>query len=158
MRETVSGRPGLAQVDLPIDVSISDLADDPAIRSDLHRAPMFRPWPDPGAVDRTVELLRNAARPVLLVGGGAAYADAGESLLAIAERLGCPVVNTPTSRSALPEHHRLVLGPSGIVGYEPIGRAISESDLVIAIGSRLSDLQLQRTDVAHALLFASGCH
>ncbi len=145
LRESVTGRPGVAQIDLPIDVSTEALdGDGPLPDIAPHTAPALRPWPDPDAVAKCVDLIRNAARPVLLIGGGANFSNAGEALLQLAERLHMPVVNTPTSRSAVPETHRLVLGPSGIVGYEPIGEAVREADLVLAIGSRLSDLQTSR--------------
>ncbi len=148
LRESVTGRPGVSQIDLPIDVSTEPLGDDsplPDISS--HVAPLLRAWPDPSAVAQCVELILKAKRPVLLVGGGASYSSAGDALMTLVERLHMPVVNTPTSRSAVPETHRLVLGPSGIVGYEPIGEAIREADLILAVGSRLSDLQTSRGDL-----------
>ena len=145
LREAVSGRPGVVQIDLPIDVSIHDLEGEPPVDTGQHRAPLLRSWPGPNAVNRVVERLETASRPVILIGGGAAYADAGDAILQIAERLHAPIVNTPTSRAVVPESHPLVLGPSGIIGYEPIGDAIREADLILAIGSRLSDLQLSRT-------------
>lgn len=144
LRESVSGRPGLAQVDLPIDVSVADYDGAPAGEPEDVRAPLVRSAPAPAAVARTRELLAGAQQPVLLVGGGAVYADAGAELLRLAERLGMPVVTSPTSRGVVPEDHVLVLGASGILGYDPIGDAIREADLVLAIGSRLSDLQLAR--------------
>jgi acetolactate synthase-1/2/3 large subunit len=148
LRESVTGRPGVAQIDLPIDVSTEALdARGPLPDIAPHTAPLLRPWPDPDAVAKCVDLIRNAAQPVLLIGGGANFSNAGDALLQLAERLHMPVVNTPTSRSAVPETHRLVLGPSGIVGYEPIGDAIREADLVLAIGSRLSDLQTSRGEL-----------
>ncbi len=144
LRESVTGRPGVAQIDMPIDVSTENLGDVALPEIFPHSAPLHRPWPDPTAVEKCVDLIRKAARPVLLVGGGAAFSGAGDALLQLAERLHAPVVNSPTSRSAVPETHELVLGPSGIVGYEPIGAAIEEADLVLAIGSRLSDIQTSR--------------
>jgi acetolactate synthase-1/2/3 large subunit len=147
LRESVTGRPGVAQVDLPIDVSTAPLGDDAIPVPEPRVAPLLRPWPDPDSVRRTVDLLAKAARPVLLIGGGANYAGAGAELIALAERLHMPVVNTATSRAVVPETHPLVLGPSGILGYASIGDAILESDLILAIGSRLSDLQLSRTEL-----------
>ncbi len=144
LRESVTGRPGVAQIDMPIDVSTENLGDVALPEIFPHSAPLHRPWPDPSAVEKCVDLIRETARPVLLVGGGAAFSGAGDALLQLAERLHAPVVNSPTSRSAVPETHELVLGPSGIVGYEPIGAAIEEADLVLAIGSRLSDIQTSR--------------
>ncbi len=149
LREAVSGRPGVVQIDLPIDIPSKSWREGPsdAVR---HQAPLIRPWPDPDAVEGVVERIRSAARPVILIGGGASYANAGDAILRIAERLHVPIVNTATSRAVVPETHPLVLGPSGILGYEPIGQAIREADLILAVGSRLSDLQLSRTDLLPA--------
>lgn len=147
LREAVTGRPGVAQVDVPIDVSTAALGDEFIPEPEPRVAPLMRVWPDPQFVRQAVDLLAKASRPVLLIGGGANYADAGAELISLAERLHMPVVNTATSRSVVPETHPLVLGPSGILGYAPIGDAILESDLVLAIGSRLSDLQLSRSEL-----------
>ena len=144
LREAVSGKPGVAQVDLPIDVSADDLGTGEIPEPIPVAAPLHRPYPDPALVAEAADLLRKAERPVLLVGGGAVYSGAASALVALAERLHMPVVNTATSRNAVPETHPLVLGPSGIVGYEPVGDAIREADLILAIGSRLSDLQTAR--------------
>lgn len=147
LHETVSGRTGVAQVDLPIDVSTSTY-DGPSFEARTQfEAPAFRPFADPKQVEQVGALLANSIRPVILIGGGAAYSGAGPELLRLAERLHAPVVDTPTSRGVVPEDHELSLGPSGILGYEPIGLAIKEADLILAIGSRLSDLQLARTQL-----------
>ena len=144
LREAVSGKPGVAQVDLPIDVSADDLGPGEVPEPIPVHTPLHRPYPDPALVKETAALLRSAERPVLLVGGGAMYSGDASALIELAERLHMPVVNSPTSRNAVPETHPLVLGPSGIIGYEPVGDAIKEADLVLAIGSRLSDLQTAR--------------
>ena len=144
--ESVSGRPGVAQLDIPIDVSLQDI-DNPPTPLSLHSAPLLRPWPDPERIARAAEILSAADRPVILVGGGAAYSGAGEALLKLCEALVAPVVNTPTSRAVLPESHPHVLGPSGIIGYEPMGEAIAQADAILAIGSRLSDIQLSRREL-----------
>ena len=147
LRQSVTGRPGVAQVDLPIDVSTAPLGDELIPEPEPCVAPLMRTWPDPQSIRQAVDLLAKASRPVLLIGGGANYAGAGAELIRLAERLQMPVVNTATSRSVVPETHPLVLGPSGIIGYAPIGDAIVESDLVLAIGSRLSDLQTSRGEL-----------
>jgi acetolactate synthase-1/2/3 large subunit len=147
LRESVSGKPGVAQIDIPIDVSVTELGEGDVPAPVKAMAPMLRPFPDPDAVARVVDLLRDAERPVILIGGGTNYSGAGTAILALAELLQAPVVNSPTSRGVLPESHPLVLGASGIIGYEPIGDAIREADLVLAIGSRLSDLQTSRGEL-----------
>lgn len=146
LAESVSGRPGVAQIDIPIDVSTQDLSDAPS-SLETHAAPLIRVWPEPARVARTAELIHRARRPVLLIGGGAAYSGAGPALLALSEKLTLPIVNTPTSRAVVPEIHPHVLGPSGIIGYEPIGDAVQQADLILAIGSRLSDIQLSQREL-----------
>ena len=147
LAEAVTGRPGVAQLDIPIDVSIDELEDDGLPETRPHAAPLHRPHPDPDKVARVAALVRNAERPVILIGGGAAYSGAGDALLSLARRLHAPVVNTATSRGVVAETDELVMGPSGIVGFEPMGNAVREADLVLAIGSRLSDIQLSRGEL-----------
>jgi len=150
LRATVSGRPGVAQVDIPIDVSTSDFDGEP-VKDDTSRwFSRFRVWPDPQAVDEVAQVVARAGRLVILVGGGAAFSGAGEAITALAERFHAPVVNTPTSRGIIPETHELAMGPSGILGYDPANQAISGADTILAIGSRLSDLQTARATLLPA--------
>lgn len=150
LREAVSGKPGVTQVDLPIDVSADDVGPAEMPEPIPVSTPFHRPYPDPAMVEQAAGLLMKAERPALLVGGGAVYSGAADALIELAERLHMPVINSPTSRNGVPETHPLVLGPSGIVGYEPVGDAIREADLIVAVGSRLSDLQTARGDLLPA--------
>ncbi|MBI3966606.1 MAG: thiamine pyrophosphate-binding protein, partial [Chloroflexi bacterium] len=95
-------------------------------------------------IARAAALLGRAERPVILAGGGAAYSGAGAELRRLAERLSAPVVVEVTSRGVVPEDHPLVLGPAGIVGYPPAGAALRSADLLLAIGTRISDLPTAR--------------
>ena len=150
LRASVSGKPGVAQIDIPIDVSTDELGTDNVPAPVRMATPHIRSFPDPGLVKKAADLLARAQRPVLLIGGGANYSGAGDALMRLAERLGAPVVNSPTSRGVLPESNALVLGCAGIIGYEPVGNAIREADLVLAIGSRLSDIQTSRGELLPA--------
>tara|TARA_B100000676_G_scaffold311426_1_gene381253 strand:- start:3392 stop:5053 length:1662 start_codon:yes stop_codon:yes gene_type:complete len=150
LRESVSGKPGVAQIDIPIDVSTEEIGADNVPKPVRVATPQIRSFPDPALVEEAAKLLRKAARPVLLIGGGANYSGAGTALIQLAERTGAPVVNSPTSRGVLPESNPLVLGCAGIIGYEPVGDAIREADLVLAIGSRLSDIQTSRGELLPA--------
>ena len=150
LRASVSGKPGVAQIDIPIDVSTDELGTDDVPAPVRMATPQIRSFPDPGLVEKAADLLARAQRPVLLIGGGANYSGAGDALMRLAERLGAPVVNSPTSRGVLPESNALVLGCAGIIGYEPVGNAIREADLVLAIGSRLSDIQTSRGELLPA--------
>ncbi|MED6310155.1 MAG: thiamine pyrophosphate-binding protein, partial [Pseudomonadota bacterium] len=150
LRASVSGKPGVAQIDIPIDVSTDELGTDNIPAPVRMATPHIRSFPDTSLVEKAADLLARAPRPVLLIGGGANYSGAGDALMRLAERLGAPVVNSPTSRGVLPESNALVLGCAGIIGYEPVGNAIREADLVLAIGSRLSDIQTSRGELLPA--------
>ncbi|WGW11678.1 thiamine pyrophosphate-binding protein [Saxibacter everestensis] len=142
LRAAVSGKPGVAQVDLPIDVSTAEFDGEPIMEKPERDA--YRVWPDPTAVVEAASLVGKARRLVILVGGGAVAAGAADAITTLAEKLHAPVVNTPTSRGVIAEDHELSFGPSGILGYAPADRVVSEADTVLAIGSRISDLQTAR--------------
>lgn len=144
LRAAVTGRPGVAQVDIPIDVSTDEFDGELLTERAELDSLKYRVQPDPTAVSQVVSILAKADRLAILVGGGAAYSGASELITALAEKLNAPVVNTPTSRGVIAEHHELCFGASGILGYEPANRVISEADTILAIGSRLSDLQTAR--------------
>ena len=144
LRAAVTGRPGVAQVDIPIDVSIDEFDGEAVTERAERDMTRYRVMPDPGAVSQAVALLIGAERIAILVGGGALYSGAAEAIARLAERLHAPVVNTPTSRGIIDENHELCFGPSGILGYEPANDVIQEADTILAIGSRLSDLQTAR--------------
>ena len=86
LREAVSGRPGVVQIDLPIDISIAELEGEQPVDMGHHQAPLIRPWPDPHSVDGVVKHLEIASRPVILIGGGASYAGAGDAPNSLAMR------------------------------------------------------------------------
>src|SRR6185436_4822074 len=76
LAESTGGRPGVAHLDLPYDVSSAPL-DGPTTAAEGigYRAPLYRPAPAPGDVARAADLLRRARRPLLLIGGGAVWSD-----------------------------------------------------------------------------------
>jgi 3D-(3,5/4)-trihydroxycyclohexane-1,2-dione acylhydrolase (decyclizing) len=103
----------------------------------LHRVP--RPRPDAQALAEAVELLRSAARPLLVVGGGARYSGAGPALVGLAEAHGVPIVETPAGRTVVGHDHRLHAGPLGIIGSASANTLAAEADVVVAVGTRLQD-------------------
>jgi len=85
---------------------------------------------DATLVERAAELLRGAARPVVLVGSGVVAAGASGALVSVAERLGSPVVMTMNGRGAISDRHPLALTALG-------GREIlPQADVVLAVGTR----------------------
>lgn len=103
----------------------------------LHRVP--RPRPDLESVAQAVDILRQAERPLLVVGGGVRYSGAAAEALAFAERHGVPVVETVAGRTLVPHEHPLYGGALGIIGAASANALAAEADVVLAVGTRLQD-------------------
>src|SRR5215212_9046012 len=103
----------------------------------LHRVP--RPRPDVAALAEAERILREAGRPLLVVGGGARYSGARDDVLRFAEAHGVPVVETPAGRTLVPHDHPLHGGPLGIIGSTSANTLAREADVVLAVGTRLQD-------------------
>jgi len=89
------------------------------------------------SLDQAAEMLAGAANPVLLSGGGVVMGDAMAECVALAERLGCPVVNSYLHNDSFPASHPQWCGPLGYQGSKAAMRLISEADVVLALGTRL---------------------
>ena len=135
-----TGRPGPVLIDVPKDVSQSPFSGDMNPPIEL---PGYHPETaeriDAGAVDRAVQLLAHARRPVILAGQGAMISRAGEELMALAETLRCPVTTTLLGKGIFPETHELSLGMLGMHGTAYANKAIVEADLIFNVGSRFDD-------------------
>ncbi len=94
--------------------------------------------PDPGRVAEAVALLKAAKRPVIIAGGGVHYAAASDALRAFAEACGIPVAETSGGKGAMPDS-ALLLGGSGLNGTPAAAQIVRDADLVIAVGTRLTD-------------------
>ncbi|MGV2865613.1 3D-(3,5/4)-trihydroxycyclohexane-1,2-dione acylhydrolase (decyclizing) [Achromobacter sp. ESBL13] len=129
---------GPATLALPQDVQ-TQAFDCPT--SFLQPAPLhfLRPPPDAGALQRAAQAVRGARRPLLVVGGGALYARASQTLAAFATTCGVPVAETQAGKGTLAWDHSLNLGAIGVTG-SPAANAVAErADLIIAVGTRLQD-------------------
>jgi sulfoacetaldehyde acetyltransferase len=89
------------------------------------------------SLDEAAGLLATAKFPVLLSGGGVVMADGVEACQALAERLGCPVVNSYLHNDSFPASHPLWCGPLGYQGSKAAMKLMTQADVVIALGSRL---------------------
>lgn len=131
-----SGRPGPVAIELPEDLfkATRDGAA-PAVDPRFGAVPPHRPTPDPGSVRAASDLLETAARPVMIVGGGARLSDAGAEVAALAERLALPVATTLSGKGLLPEAHPLALGVLGALGGTTAARKFVEAaDVLLAVG------------------------
>jgi len=132
-----SGRPGPVLIDLPIDVQKQLIEWDSSIDSPL---PITVPTPSAARVERALDMLLAAERPLILAGGGVVLGEASERLLAVAEKLGVPVGVTLMGKGSFPEGHELFAGMAGIqTSQRWANAAFLESDLVLALGARFGD-------------------
>ena len=98
-----------------------------------------RPRPDRDLLQQAAAWLRSASAPVIIAGGGAIYSEASEALANFAAATGIPVVETMAGKGALAFDHPQALGAVGVTGAAGANRIAREADLVIVVGSRLSD-------------------
>ncbi|AFZ69939.1 acetolactate synthase, large subunit, biosynthetic type [Caldisphaera lagunensis DSM 15908] len=90
-------------------------------------------------IKRAIELMIRSERPVIVVGTGVLHSKATKEVLDLAELLMSPIVSTLPAKSAVPNDNPLYIGVMGYYGKTEANRAVLESDLLIIIGSRLSD-------------------
>jgi acetolactate synthase-1/2/3 large subunit len=102
-------------------------------------AEVARPTLDSQTVERIVEALANAERPVLYVGGGVLSARATWELAALAEALEVPVAHTLMGKGCLKEDHPLLLGQTGFWGTPISNDKCRNADLIVAVGTRLAE-------------------
>jgi tartronate-semialdehyde synthase len=131
------GRPGPVLIDLPLDVQKEDIEYDPETDAPL---PIFHAPPGPKQVARALDMLLEAEKPVMLLGGGVILADACKEFLAIAEALQIPVVTSYMGKSGIPWNHPLMAGQVGIQCNTRSGNHVFlDSTLVFAVGARFND-------------------
>jgi acetolactate synthase-1/2/3 large subunit len=133
----LTGRPGPVHVEVPMDVQAQ------RVEVTLHdleqRLPAGRIHPDPLAVEAAARVLRDASRPVIVVGGGAITANAFDDVVALAERTGSAVVTTWNGKGAFPEDHELFAGSVGQTGTTAGNAIASTADVVVSVGCRFTD-------------------
>ncbi|GBE17622.1 acetolactate synthase large subunit [archaeon BMS3Abin16] len=133
-----SGRPGPVLIDVPKDVQEKEA--DMKFPKDVD-IKGYNPnvTGHPKQIKKAVDLLLSAQRPIALVGGGVIISGASKELMDFVEMLGLPVVTSLMGKGAFPEDHPLALGMIGMHGRKAGNFAISDADVIIAIGCRFSD-------------------
>ena len=133
-----TGRPGPVVIDLPRDISAKEV--DFVYPSDVN-LPSYQPTIQPNElqIKKILSQLSKSKKPVILSGGGVAYAGASEALLTLAERYQIPVVTTLLGQGTIATDHPLFLGMGGMHGTFAANIAMTEADLMINIGSRFDD-------------------
>ncbi len=133
-----TGRPGPVLIDLPKDVQIA------ATRFSYPETVELRGYKPTYSgnvrqVEKAAKMILASRRPVLFVGGGATASDAGEDLMSFAELIQAPVVTTLMGMAAFPTGHPLALGMLGMHGTYYANMAVTNADLLVAIGARFDD-------------------
>jgi acetolactate synthase I/II/III large subunit len=133
-----TGRPGPVLIDLPKDVTSAPCT---APFVDSVNLPGYHVpgRAEPELLKRAAAFLSKARRPVLYVGHGAVIADAGKAIYELAEKLQAPVVNTLLGKGAVAEDRPLHLGMLGMHGTAYANKAVTDCDLIMAIGARWDD-------------------
>ena len=139
VKHAMAGLPGPTCVLLRTDASFREFDPDgiPKIHNSRGYLSNVETVSPPGAIQKTVDALLGAERPVIVAGNGVHIANAHQELKDLAELLSIPVTSTYKGKSAIEETHPLAIGPMGIYGIETANRIVSEADMVLVVGARL---------------------
>lgn len=132
--EAVSGRPGPVHLTIPVDLFSAKTAN---VIPDVGSLPPANPGPSPDDVDKAVELLRNAERPLIIAGSGVWWSGAEAELLEFAERTNIPVSTITLGRGTFPDDHRLSLGYADPSLNRAAARAFADADVILVLGKRI---------------------
>ncbi len=129
-----SGRPGPVLIDLPFDVQMAEIEFDPDTYQPL---PAYKPAATRAQIEKALDMLSAAERPLIVAGGGIVNADAAGLLVEFAELVGVPVIPTLMGWGTIPDDHPLMAGMVGLQTSHRYGNAtFLESDFVLGIGNR----------------------
>lgn len=129
-----SARPGPVLIDLPIDVQLAEIEFDIDTYEPL---PVYKPHASRKQIEKAIDMLMSAEKPLIVAGGGIINADASDLLVEFAEITGIPVIPTLMGWGTIPDDHPLMAGMCGLQTSHRYGNAsMLASDFVIGIGNR----------------------
>jgi len=129
-----SGRPGPVLIDLPIDVQMAEIEFDIDTYEPL---PVYKPAASRKQIDKALDMLAAASKPLIVAGGGIFNADASDLLVEFAELTGVPVIPTLMGWGSIPDDHPLMAGMCGLQTSHRYGNAtMLAGDFVLGIGNR----------------------
>src|SRR5712671_7688996 len=129
-----SGRPGPVLIDLPFDVQLAEIDFDPDTYEPL---PVYKPKATRAQIEKALDMLAAAERPIIISGGGVINADASELLVEFAELTGIPVIPTLMGWGSIPDDHPLAAGMVGLQTHQKYANvSFLASDFVLGIGNR----------------------
>ncbi|MDR1508885.1 MAG: biosynthetic-type acetolactate synthase large subunit [Synergistaceae bacterium] len=135
-----TGRPGPVLVDIPVDVQKAP-AEYRRASGHGESFPGYSPEPpeDLECIEEAADLVRSAERPVLLAGNGVNISRAFAQLAEFSEKFGIPVATSLLGKGAISDDHPNRVGMIGMHGHAAANRAVTNADVIIAVGTRFSD-------------------
>ena len=146
LKHATGGRPGPACVLMRSSSIVGevDMESPPFIHHTSGYLNTSKPQASPQDVEKAVDLLRNASRPVLVVGNGVHIARAYSQVRELAELWGMPVATSYKGKSVIEETHPLSVGMVGVYGQRAANAVVGEADVVLVAGARLSSQETVR--------------
>ncbi|NQT28088.1 MAG: biosynthetic-type acetolactate synthase large subunit, partial [Candidatus Omnitrophica bacterium] len=140
-----TGRPGPVVIDLPVDVQMQETDFSYPDKIEMRS---YNPsyYGHPGQIKKVLKYIYNAKKPVIIAGGGILISEAHNELLKFVEKSKIPVSTTLMGLGGFPSTNDLSLGMPGMHGTVYANMAITESDLLISVGSRFDDRVTGRLD------------
>jgi acetolactate synthase-1/2/3 large subunit len=137
-RSAVTGCPGPVHLQFrgnegQVDAEEADM--EPLVEPQFARVPPFRPEPDEMSLRAALTILQDAARPVIVAGGGVRASGAAFELVALAEALQIPVATSLSGKDTIPGNHPLSVGVVGTYSRESANQVVNAADLVAFIGT-----------------------
>ena len=140
-----SGRPGPVLLDLPFDVQMEEIEFDIDTYEPL---PVYKPFATRRQIEKALDMMAVAERPLIVAGGGIINADASDLLVEFAELTGVPVIPTLMGWGTIPDDHPLMAGMVGLQTSHRYGNAtMLASDFVLGIGNRWANRHTGSTEV-----------
>lgn len=133
----ITGRPGPVHIDIPKSVQASKANFKIPAKVKYEKPQKLEP--ESGQIKKAVDMLTKAEQPVIYAGGGVIWSSASAELVKLAELLGAPVTTSLLGKGLIPEDHPLALGMLGMHGRMAANLAVTESDVLLAVGTRFSD-------------------
>lgn len=137
------GRPGPVLVDIPKDITAQKTE---YVRKQAELVERSTEYISDKAVEKALELLNSSKKPVIYAGGGVSASDASGELIEFAEKLNAPVTLSLMGMGAFPATHELYTGMVGMHGTKTSNMAVTECDLLMAVGARFSDRVISKLD------------
>ncbi len=137
-RMAMTGKKGPVFIDIPRDLLDGAPIEHPDAPPPSYRVHQRLPA-DPELVAHAASLLAAAERPVIVAGGGVIQSGASETVVLLAELLSAPMITSYGRNDAVPNGHKLYVGPLGRAGAAEAGQVCARADVILAAGTRLSN-------------------